>query len=719
MGVVYNQVIGNTLYTDNPSVLTAATGTMSGCTVDGLIIQNNSLVQGKSILGIEPNLADNWYMKITASNTIPAGGVYNFKPVQNVAGSSVNRPSSSGDTHGGIVTPFWWGNNTITATAPPTLQVSYGTSTIPFNQTSIAPALPTYIDNNTISNQNIINLLPGTQTNLITTSSISGNIPVSTVSPYQTFTTPTGSVTADSTGLLPPSTQIIIAPINIPVTNYGTLPVNTVITTPTGTVTTTPTGTLPPDTVVTTPTGTVTTGPTGILPTGTVVITPSTTITVNHDGTLPEGTILTVPINGFTVPPELGNIVGKRLIVNEYYIGIITGYTSTTISVNAPNGMDIRPINGIWRMEVTDNIGRAPICIATQIAVSNWAAYPILNVDGSNYDESYPTSITYSPEGTEIFATRGNTLTTNIAIRHEFPAWVEHAHLLGDGTYELAEDPNIDTDMPYMAYYVRNWPNWQWGRVVSINKDALPNYEGNLFSYINTPGMLYAPEANVVSRITDKIYIARELDTSIYDRDLLATCSLLEVAMSPTATSYSGTIVERTVNAISEYSCSLVEKTSNTNINNIALYLEEPWLLDNRANLYGINVLELAAPKVVFNTSITAVTTPIITVEASVLKSSGTVTQGPTILLKRGLKANLPSSAAIGEPLVTLDTAELFIGTGTGLRKISDVVVSETEPSIEDQTKLWYNPADKTTKVYKDGSWQITTSDASRDYGEF
>ena len=38
-----------------------------------------------------------------------------------------------------------------------------------------------------------------------------------------------------------------------------------------------------------------------------------------------------------------------------------------------------------------------------------------------------------------------------------------------------------------------------------------------------------------------------------------------------------------------------------------------------------------------------------------------------TILLKRGLKSNLPEHAATGEPLITLDTGELFIGQGQEL----------------------------------------------------
>lgn len=729
MGVVYNQIVGsNTLYTDNPSVLTAAVGALSGATINGANISTNNLVQGWQVPGIDPALNNNWYMKITTITNIPpiANNTYNFNTVTTF-GSTV-ASSSGGGTYSGLDTtdtPTWWGTNIIIAEPPKPTVNPYGTPTLPFNPVTVTkPPISTI--NYLGGNDNVINLTnqytpPGMQNSLISTSSLNGNnTSITTVSPYQTFTTPTGSITASSTGLLPPSTQVVVAPITIPTNVVGTLPPNISITTPTGTVTTTPTGMLPPNTVVTTPIGVVTTGPTGILPGGTVVITPSRTITVNEDGTLPEGTVLTVPINGFTIPPELGNIVGKRLLVNEYYVGIVTGYTSSTISVNAPNGMDIRPLNGIWRMEVTDNVGRAPICVVTQIAVSNWAAYPILDVDGKNYGEAYATSVTYSPEYTEVFANRNDTQTTNVVLRHEFPAWVEHAHLLGDGTYELAEDPNIDTDMPYIAYYVRNWPDWQWGRVVTIYKDAVETYTGNLAGFINAPGRLFAPEDSVVSRITDKIHIATELSGDKYYRDTLATIATLEVAMSPTAINYNCTVVERTINAVSECYCTLVEKTGNTDINNINLYYpEDAWLLDYRSNLYGINVLEFAAPKVELIVGITSTLAPIVGVEIPVLQIASAASASTTILFKRGIKANLPSSAAVGEPLVTLDTAELFIGTGTGLRKISDVIVSETEPAVEDQSKLWYNPVAKTTSVYKDGSWQLTESNASIDYGEF
>src|SRR6266404_2252557 len=41
------------------------------------------------------------------------------------------------------------------------------------------------------------------------------------------------------------------------------------------------------------------------------------------------------------------------------------------------------------------------------------------------------------------------------------------------------------------------------------------------------------------------------------------------------------------------------------------------------------------------------------------------------ILLRRGLKANLPASAPEGEAFLTTDTHELFVGTGTGIQEIA------------------------------------------------
>jgi hypothetical protein len=88
--------------------------------------------------------------------------------------------------------------------------------------------------------------------------------------------------------------------------------------------------------------------------------------------------------------------------------------------------------------------------------------------------------------------------------------------------------------------------------------------------------------------------------------------------------------------------------------------------------------------------------------------------------LRCGLKANLPLSAAPGEPLVTTDSQEMYIGTGTGIKKVSDITISETEPAIADRLKLWLKPSTNVTYIFTGGIWQeVNTKSASTDFGEF
>jgi Major tropism determinant N-terminal domain len=52
--------------------------------------------------------------------------------------------------------------------------------------------------------------------------------------------------------------------------------------------------------------------------------------------------------------------------------------------------------------------------------------------------------------------------------------------------------------------------------------------------------------------------------------------------------------------------------------------------------------------------------------------------------IKRGLAANLPTSAPIGELFYATDTNELFIGTGTGIEQLTNLVsLNVTEAEIE------------------------------------
>jgi hypothetical protein len=58
--------------------------------------------------------------------------------------------------------------------------------------------------------------------------------------------------------------------------------------------------------------------------------------------------------------------------------------------------------------------------------------------------------------------------------------------------------------------------------------------------------------------------------------------------------------------------------------------------------------------------------------------------------IRRGLRAGLPSIAALGEPLIATDTRELFIGTGSSVYKVGDLVFSTTAPVVEKE-KVWIN----------------------------
>lgn len=119
------------------------------------------------------------------------------------------------------------------------------------------------------------------------------------------------------------------------------------------------------------------------------------------------------------------------------------------------------------------------------------------------------------------------------------------------------------------------------------------------------------------------------------------------------------------------------------------------------------------------NLLMNSILSPAVSINTVISTSMAPGKTGAVIQLKRGVKANLPASARLGEALVTLDTAELFIGTGTGLRKVSDVIVSDTEPGAEDRVKLWYCPVTNLTYAWKVDQWYPTSSEASMDYGAF
>ena len=86
-----------------------------------------------------------------------------------------------------------------------------------------------------------------------------------------------------------------------------------------------------------------------------------------------------------------------------------------------------------------------------------------------------------------------------------------------------------------------------------------------------------------------------------------------------------------------------------------------------------------------------------------------------TILLKRGLRTNLPASAGNGEPLYCTDTQELFIGTGSGRVKVKDVIVAATEPAQKIDGLLWVNTTTNVLSRYNEAGteWIGLTADVS------
>jgi hypothetical protein len=87
--------------------------------------------------------------------------------------------------------------------------------------------------------------------------------------------------------------------------------------------------------------------------------------------------------------------------------------------------------------------------------------------------------------------------------------------------------------------------------------------------------------------------------------------------------------------------------------------------------------------------------------------------------LRRGLKGSLPAVAKAGEPLITTDTQELYVGTGSGVKKISDIVVATSEPAVSDRSKLWVNPLTNLTFMFVNDAWQPINSDKTTDFGSF
>ena len=77
--------------------------------------------------------------------------------------------------------------------------------------------------------------------------------------------------------------------------------------------------------------------------------------------------------------------------------------------------------------------------------------------------------------------------------------------------------------------------------------------------------------------------------------------------------------------------------------------------------------------------------------------------------IKRGLRANLPQKAALGEPLIATDTQEIFIGAGIGdadgpVYKIGDIIFADAPPTVV-EGKIWIDTVNDTIHRVETGAW--------------
>jgi hypothetical protein len=66
--------------------------------------------------------------------------------------------------------------------------------------------------------------------------------------------------------------------------------------------------------------------------------------------------------------------------------------------------------------------------------------------------------------------------------------------------------------------------------------------------------------------------------------------------------------------------------------------------------------------------------------------------------LRRGAKSALPVSALEGEPLIAMDTRELYIGTGSSVIKVGDVIFNSVQPTVV-AGKIWIDLT--TNEIYR------------------
>ncbi len=80
---------------------------------------------------------------------------------------------------------------------------------------------------------------------------------------------------------------------------------------------------------------------------------------------------------------------------------------------------------------------------------------------------------------------------------------------------------------------------------------------------------------------------------------------------------------------------------------------------------------------------------------------------------RRGSREFMPATALSGQLLYCLDTQELFSGTGAGVAKIRDVIVSENAPLHKVDGQIWFDKTEGSFKRWDEpeGKWISETID--------
>lgn len=275
---------------------------------------------------------------------------------------------------------------------------------------------------------------------------------------------------------------------------------------------------------------------------------PPKTLSLNRIGSVGSAELIksNLYLYGITVKEGVNGLVGKRLIVNNIFIGIITRNTETVIytlgsdlvKAGKVSESTLITIYGIWLVETTDNIGRMPLCQASQISLCEWPDYPHLTISGCEFNTLYQydkSSFKVYPNELDVYTRRdqiGLNSYTERFYAHKLPGWAEHAHVdPAVGTFTLAESATMDLDKPAVAMYTMSLMSlafnstgsaadmfrkfWQWGRIAVISHDSvrdqgmqtwLTQIYGETYGYQNIPGRLEDILYNIAMEAPNQVF---------------------------------------------------------------------------------------------------------------------------------------------------------------------------------------------------------------------